>query len=228
MDRNYFEISWGNKKNSITPDNIQDKIFHHNDKQAIFQHQIHDNLGLAITTNNIKQYKECLTHNSDYLITNIHNIGIGVLTADCLPIALIDKKNKAIGIVHAGWRGTVGKIIINAITHMNTAYETQIQHLEIHFGPCALPCCYEVDKKFVNKLPEWAKKSIRRLKKVAFEQKLYFDLPSCNKLLLHKIGIKSQQIDTTACKCTMCNDNFCSHRKNPAANSRQMSIIWLH
>lgn len=214
-----FSIHFYNQDNCIDPDSIRNQTFQHQDLPIIFQHQVHANKGLAITEKNLEQYKKCLTHDSDYLITSLPNTGIGVLTADCLSIALADEKNNAIGIVHAGWRGTVGKIVINAINHMLQLYGSEPQNLYICFGPCALPCCYEIDQPFINQLPEWAKAAVKDN---------FFDLPKCNEILLQENGIQSEQIDRSACRCTICNDQFCSHRKNPSSKARQMSIIWLH
>jgi len=216
---NTFSIKFYDQKDFIVPNTIRNSTFHINKLLTIFQHQVHGNKGHTITSHNLEEYQKCLTHDSDYLITNIPQLAIGVLTADCLPIALADEKNKAIGIVHAGWRGTVGKIVINAINHMNELYKTEPEEIKIFFGPCALPCCYEVDKQFIDQLPRWSQQTLLNN---------HFSLPGCNEFLLHGIGISPEQIDKASCKCTICNDNFCSHRKNPRSKTRQMSIIWLH
>ena len=216
---NTISIQFYDQKRCINPDTIRNNIFQHQNVPTIFQHQVHGNQGLAINQENVEHYKRCLMYDSDYLITNLSHMGIGVLTADCLPIALADKKHKAIGIVHAGWRVTIGKITINAINHMNQLYGTQPEDLQIYFGPCALPCCYEVDENFIQNLPQWAKSAL---------QNSCFDLISSNEQLLKNQGILTDQIDKSACQCTICNHSFCSHRKTPTAKTRQMSIIWLN
>jgi len=107
-------LFFGNKSSSISPPNINGKTIFKNKFPLIFQHQVHKNKGLFVTEKNLETYKRCLTIESDYLITNLPHIYIGVLTADCLPIALHDTKNHAMGIIHAGWRGTVNKILLNS------------------------------------------------------------------------------------------------------------------
>ena len=67
--------------------------------------QIHSDIVNKIDESNIGQKKE-----GDALITNIPNTPLLIFTADCVPIAIIDKKNKAIGLAHAGWRGTYDAI----------------------------------------------------------------------------------------------------------------------
>ena len=211
-------LLFGDKTSLINPDEIQNKPCIKNNHPLIFQHQIHSNQGLAITEHNLERYKKCLTHKSDYLITNIPHIWIGVLTADCLPVALFDEENNAIGIVHAGWRGTVNNIAINALNHMHKLYGTKPEKVKVYLGPCALPCCYEVDQPFVDNLPKWARQSVHNNS---------FNLPACNELQLLKLGVKKEHIDRSHNQCTICNDNFCSYRKNPLYKARQMSIISL-
>jgi len=216
---NKFSIKFYDKKNCVNPTDIKNKLFSHDNIPVIFQHQVHGNMGLAITKENLGQYQPCLTYDSDYLITNLSQIGIGVLTADCLPIILVDTKNDSIGVVHAGWRGTVERIILNTITHMNQIFKTTPQDLRIFFGPCALSCCYEISEPFINQLPAWATAALKNN---------CFNLTLCNELLLKELGITHKQIDKSYNECTICNDRFCSYRKKPGDYTRQMSIIWLN
>jgi polyphenol oxidase len=214
MENLFFE----NKSSSIAPHNINGKTIFKNKFPLIFQHQVHKNRGLFVTEKNLETCKRCLTIESDYLITNLPHVYIGVLTADCLPIALHDTKNKAIGIIHAGWRGTVNKILLNAIEHMNKEFGTDLENLNVFFGPCAHPCCYDVDKPFVDQLPSWANRALK---------KNCFDLVKCNEILLQQIGLPSRNINKEKTSCTICNDQYCSHRRDPACKARQMNIICL-
>lgn len=188
-------------------------------QQLFFQNQVHNNQGLAITNETRGSYTAHLMHDSDYLITNLPNIGIGVLTADCAPIALIDPRNAAIAMIHAGWRGTVGKIVVNTLAHMNNLYGTRPRDVLAYIGPCAHTCCYRIDQAFVNQLPGWAQ---------AFVQDDRFDLVACNGALLRQAGIPNQQINLSTSTCTICNEKFLSHRRNSLNPARQPSIIWLN
>ena len=75
--------------------------------------QIHSDIVNKIDENNIGQKKD-----GDALITNITNVPLLIFTADCVPIAIIDKKHKAIGLSHAGWRGTYDLIAKKTIDEM--------------------------------------------------------------------------------------------------------------
>lgn len=218
-------IIFGDRADTVEPERIRNTTTAFSLKQisspsVIFQHQVHGNGGIIITNDNIATYRTLLAHPSDYVITNIANQGIGVLTADCLPIALCDPKNNAIGIIHAGWRGTVNNIVHNAIRHMQRSYGTNPLDIQAWLGPCAHRCCYAVDDAFIKQLPAWAHDAVMPNK--------HFDLIACNQTALRECGVLQDNIDITASQCTICTPNYHSYRRNPSLTSRQPSIIWLN
>ena len=87
--------------------------------------QIHSDIVNKIDESNIGQKKE-----GDALITNIPNTPLLIFTADCVPIAIIDKKNKAIGLAHAGWRGTYDAIAKKTIEKMADNYNEDANYVE--------------------------------------------------------------------------------------------------
>lgn len=217
-------IFFGNASHAVIPDVIRTTTLRPLAcplpvQQLFFQNQVHKNQGLAITEETRKNYTAHLVHDSDYLITHLPNIGIGVLTADCAPIALIDPRNTAIAMIHAGWRGSVGGIVLNALAHMNNLYGTQASDAIAYIGPCAHTCCYQIDQTFVNQLPGWAH---------AFVQNNRFDLVACNSTILRQAGIPAEQINLNTSTCTICNEKFLSYRRNSLNPARQPSIIWLN
>ena len=222
-----YTVWFGDQSDCIDPDSIRGQIcpiFNNFPvKNIIFQHQVHKTHGHAVNVDTLELYKRSLVHDGDFLITNIPGVAVGVLTADCLPIAIADVTHKAVGIVHAGWRGTVGGIVRVALEHMQKLYGTQVSDVKIYCGSCAHVCCYQVDQVFIQKLPDWAKPAL-----VLRDQVYYFDLLACNILLLNSLGIKNKQIDTSLSKCTICTNEFCSYRRNPGTYARQMSIIWVN
>lgn len=228
---NQCSIFWGDKHTSIEPDKIrgqstdsaqaQDIAQQIGLKQVVFQHQVHGNTGLALTPDTYQSYRQLLS-NGDYLITNIPRLAIGVLTADCLPMALFDPIHRAIGIVHAGWRGTVGHIGVQALHHMHTLYNTNIADVRIFFGPSAQSCCYVVDDPFIAQLPIGAQKFV-----VVNSGKKFFDSSSYNQHLFVTAGVRFNDIDRSNNLCTICTPNFCSYRLNPSDTIRQISIIGL-
>lgn len=227
IHKQWYSLLFDDQLHVIEPDIIRRQVCSVPDwlpvARLIFQHQVHGAHGHVITHKNQKQYVRSLVHDGDFLITNLAKIAIGVLTADCLPIALVDTKNKAIGIVHAGWRGSVAGIVFSALDHMNKQYGTCAENIIAYFGPCAHSCCYQVDKNFVNQLPIGAQNFV-----LMHNNNYFFDLCACNIMALNQLGFTENQIDSSASKCTICNHNFCSYRRNSGSSARQMSIIWIH
>src|SRR5438477_544569 len=82
------------------------------------------------------------------IIINVKNLGIGILTADCLPIIFYDPYNNIISIAHAGWRGTMQNIAIKVIETMRNSFKSKPENIEVFFGPSAKDCCYEVGENF--------------------------------------------------------------------------------
>ncbi len=80
----------------------------------------------------------------DGLITNVAGIPLLLRFADCVPILFYDPTQRAIGIAHAGWRGTVGKVVTNTVAAMQEAFGTKPGDLIACICPSIGPCCYEI------------------------------------------------------------------------------------
>lgn len=163
------------------------------------------------------------SQNGDFMITNLSAIGLGILTADCLPIIMVDTKNHAIGIAHAGWRGSVQKIGPLMLQALQNNFNSKPSDITVYFGPSALPCCYEVDVKFKENLENnLAQKTI-----INRNGALFFDLPLYNKLLLIDAGIPQENFISTYNKCTLCTSDYCSYRREKDDDLRQITLVSL-
>jgi hypothetical protein len=80
----------------------------------------------------------------DALITNRPGLLLAVQIADCVPVLLVDPKKRAIAAVHAGWRGTLARIVAKTIGAMQMHFASNPRDLVAAIGPCIGPCCYEV------------------------------------------------------------------------------------
>jgi YfiH family protein len=80
----------------------------------------------------------------DASITSQPGLLLGAQTADCVPILLVDPKNRAVAAVHAGWRGTLARIVAKTIGQMQMRYRTKPADLLATIGPAIGGCCYEV------------------------------------------------------------------------------------
>lgn len=190
----------------------------------VFGHQVHGTQGITITKKSSSISNPLLSCDSDFFITREKNVGIGVLTADCLPIIFVDTEKHAIGIAHAGWRGTVNGIALSVLEAMQTTYKSNVKDLLIFFGPCAKICCYEVDETFKENL------HANTLAQTFFTKRndlLFFDIAGYNKALLIKTGVPEQSFSYEHHFCTLCTTLFCSHRKSGGDKRRQMTVISL-
>ena len=161
----------------------------------------------------------------DYLITKEPLIGLGVYTADCLPIIFLDPEHQAIGIAHAGWAGSLKQVATTAIKAMQKEFGTSVDQVNIIFGPSALRCCYEVQADFIERL---ASCEFRNDVLIERQGKLYFDLPLYNYKTLTALGIPASSFDMAPNVCTICNPDFCSNRRNRESTQRQLAVVTLN
>ena len=82
---------------------------------------------------------------TDALITNLPDVPLMLFYADCVPVLFADLESGAIGLAHAGWRGTVANIGVKTLTAMGEAFGTKPQNVLVGIGPSIGACCYEVD-----------------------------------------------------------------------------------
>lgn len=160
----------------------------------------------------------------DAIITREKSIGIGVVTADCLPLFLVDSHHEAIGVIHAGWRGLSKKIITATMNKMQNTFNTTASDLQVYCGPSALVCCYEVQPDFLHYFSDDAlEKNIIEKR----DDKLFFNTRKAAVCELLDNQVLSNRIDVTHNICTICTPNFCSVRKQQEKAGRQPSVIYL-
>ena len=178
--------------------------------------QIHSNIVNKIDKNNIGQKEE-----GDALITNLSNVPLLIFTADCVPIAIIDKKKKAIALAHAGWRGTYDAIAKKTIEKMIENYNTNPEDLVCVIGPSIGPCCYEVSKDLVEKF------NMNFTNSTIEEGRYKLDLWKVNEYILRECGVKDENIINLKL-CTSCNsDKFHSYRKHNQTLERIGTILQI-
>ncbi|WP_228370687.1 peptidoglycan editing factor PgeF [Candidatus Korobacter versatilis] len=86
----------------------------------------------------------------DGLITNVPELLIGIKTADCIPVLVVDTKKRAVGAFHAGWRGTVARIVEKGIGEMRRHYGSNPRDIQAAIGPAIGKCCYTVGEELIH------------------------------------------------------------------------------
>ena len=167
--------------------------------------QTHSNKVVVINKNN----QETKRVNADALITNVKNIAISVLTADCVPILIYEKINHVVACVHAGWKGAVGGIIENTFNQMIQINKNN--NFCVAIGPCIGLENYEVGKEFYD---EFIHENIKNDKFFSPNKnsKFFFDLRKYVNFKISKFNVKYVEnidLDTYAEK-----ENFFSFRRS--------------
>jgi len=181
--------------------------------------QIHSNIVNKVDKDNIGQIID-----GDAIITNEKNVPLLILTADCVPVVLADKVNKAVGLVHAGWRGTYGKICSETLQSMKENYNTNTEDVVAIIGPSIGKCCYEVSYDLVEKFSALLPNADEKIYEIR-DEKYYLDLWEINTQILKEFGVlKSNIINMNI--CTSCNcDRFFSYRKHDKTPKRIGTFI---
>jgi YfiH family protein len=156
----------------------------------------------------------------DALITNVRGIALYWAVADCAVVLVVDPTHKAIGLVHAGWRGTRGAIVLNAFEAMHEEFGTEPEQCLVAIAPTIGPCCYEVDQPVYDAfranpiVAANARFSTVRVAEGAGGEResLRLDLAESNRAQLVACGVPPDRIES-ANLCTGCHtDLFYSHR----------------
>jgi YfiH family protein len=186
--------------------------------------QIHSDVGICADDILPANKYSFLDFQGDFLTTSKKNIGLAVLTADCVPLVLYDQRQRVVSVIHAGWKGAFAGVVEQALTMMRSKYQTSVQDIKAFFGPAARACCYQVTKDFQN---QFEKKF--EIKDAFFyhSNSIYFDNSLFLQQNLKKFGILESNINFENALCTICNTEFCSFRREKQLAHRQITIVVL-
>ena len=191
-----------------------------NGKDIIYLKQIHSDKILKYRCNG----KSIKDEEGDAIITNEKNVIIGVFTADCVPVILIDEEKEVIAAIHSGWKGTFESITLKTIEKMKVEFNANESNIKAYIGPHIKKCCYEVSEdlkiKFIDK------------KGTISEEELFsennLNLESCIIDDLKRAGVQDCNINSLNL-CTYCSDDIKLHsyRKSQGSYGRMFSFIML-
>ena len=146
----------------------------------------------------------------DALMTNLPDVCIGVSTADCIPVLLYDPAHHAVCAIHAGWRGTVQRIVVKAVEAMMQDYDTQPQQLVAQIGPGIHLDSFEVGDEVYEAFAQAGFNMESISKKY---DKWHIDLPECNRLQLIAAGLLPQSVNVSpVCTFQQAADYFSARR----------------
>ena len=187
----------------------------------------------------------------DGMVTDTPGLVLAVLTADCLPIILADRKRRTVGVFHAGWRGTVKRIVEKGVGEMRKHFHSDPRNLVAAIGPGVQGCCYEVGEEvrtrfesqfsYANRLFREVKESdpVREKYPLLFltarapghgelPVKLFLDLVEANRRQLLDAGVLAKNIDAQA-PCTVCHPELLfSFRAEKGVTGRLMGAAGIN
>lgn len=174
----------------------------------------------------VAEFPEAIISETDALVTNQSELCLCVQTADCVPVLLFDPKAKVIAAIHAGWRGTVGGIVENALSKMKTNYGASAKNIVAAIGPSISPEIYEVGDEVVAA----ARKSIPNVETTLHKNgkgNYHFNLWEANRKLLLKSGVVQQNIQVLgACSFSEA-EKYYSARRDGVETGRMVSGIMI-
>lgn len=191
--------------------------------------QVHgDRIRRVTKTDNQSDSNELVgCKNIDGLITDQPGIALTTFYADCVPLFLLDVKNKAIGLSHAGWKGTLLEIGPKTFEAMRQTFGTKAENVLVGIGPSIGSCCFEVGQEVVEIMsqahPEWS-----AYMTPGKPGKTFIDLWQINKKQFMEKGIEEKNISIAGI-CTKCNDSiYHSYRRDGSKAGRMAAIMVLN
>jgi YfiH family protein len=186
------------------------------EKHLIVLQQVHGNGCLSIKKRDELKKK----YRGDAILTDRKDIFLTVWVADCLPIFLIEPKKKVVGLIHAGWRGTLLGIGKEVIKKARNDFGCDPQNLTILLGPAIQKCCYEVSEEIAILFDEDC-----LVRMPGHRPKL--DLAYANEKQFLSCGVKEKKIFGIT-DCTCCNqDMFHSFRRDGDKAGRMIAFLGI-
>jgi YfiH family protein len=209
--------------------------------------QIHSNLVLPVTVADADREKP---RKADGLMTDEPGVLIGIRTADCIPILVADRKRHAVAAFHAGWRGTVQRIVECGVGRMRLQFGSRPEDLVAAIGPGIGPSCYAVGEDLLSSFESqfvyarelfcevYDSDPVRKKYPMLFLTQrapghseigpsLHLNLVEANRRQLLAAGLRPRAIHIVS-GCTCCQQElFFSHRGSQGHAGRMMSVIGI-
>lgn len=186
----------------------------------------------------------------DGLVTATPGLLLAIQTADCLPVILVDAKRRAVGVFHAGWRGTVKRIVEKGVGEMHRYFGSRPRDLKAAIGPGIQGCCYEVGEEVRTKFEsqfEYGASLFREVKDSdpvrekypllfltarapghsELPKRIFLDLVEANRRQLLAAGVSAKNIEASPL-CTNCHPELLfSYRAEKGKTGRMMAVAGI-
>ena len=217
------------------------------DTPLVTLRQFHSNLLAVVTAADAARERPC---KADGMITDEPGLLLGIQTADCIPVLVADRKRRVVAAFHAGWRGTVKRIVETGVGRMRLEFGCRPEDMVAAIGPGIGPCCYSVGEEVLSGFESqfvYARELFHEVESADVVRNkypmlfltqrapghspmgpsLHLDLVEANRRQLLDAGLKPGSIQSVG-GCTNCQTElFFSHRASQGHAGRMMSVIGM-
>lgn len=174
-----------------------------------------------------EEVRQKMLHGADALVTNLPGYCLCIATADCIPILLYDQRHRSVAAVHAGWRGTAGKIVTETLRTMHCTFGTEGKDLIACIGPGISPESFEVGEEVYESFRQAGFGMPQIARKHPVTGKWHIDLWSANRHLLTGYGVLPHRIEEAGSCTFLEHETFFSARRLGIRSGRIFSGIML-
>lgn len=158
---------------------------------------------------------------ADGLVVAGSGLLVGIVTADCAPVLLVDRTRRVAAAIHAGWRGAAGGVLEAGVEQLVRGHGSSAAHVEAAIGPAVGGCCYQVGPEVLDAFRARTAEATA----AAWERRqgrLHVDLRTAARLLLAAAGVTSTVV---LGPCTACGAGYHSYRRDGTGTGRQLSFV---
>lgn len=217
-----------NEKENLSEQAIKDELYQHYDidkKNIVQLHQVHSNRVFHLSS--VDKYQEIKPIKADAIISTNRKVILKTIHADCLPIYFYNPSKNIVGLVHAGWQGTLNKIVAKVIKEMEFYYEAKAETTNVVIGPGIDAENYQVDKDLYTYFNySWPGRLDFFTKDTSSEDKYFLDLKQANKNLLLANGVKAKNIFISDYSTYLDDNLFHSYRREGKQAGRMTALIF--
>ncbi len=157
---------------------------------------------------------------ADALWTDQPGLAVGIRTADCVPVLLVDSGRRAVAAIHAGWRGSAARVCELAVLELARSIEQDPAEIIAAVGPHVGPCCYEVDRPVREAVAEDTGFSLSTRGKDYY----MLDLFALNRLQLLRAGLRPERILRVG-GCSSCDSTLCASYRRDGSGARMVHFV---
>lgn len=205
---------------------VAEEVFGASTSDMVLSNQVHKtDIAIVGESDRGKGFEKSFSYSGiDGLLTDRRGVVLSTVYADCTPLFFFDPVKEVVGVAHAGWRGTVGKIGKKMVEKMVLEYASHSKDIMVGIGPTIGPCCYEVGEEVYARFKEeFEDLSMMDI----LDNSIKLDLWKANKIGIMEAGVLEENIETGN-YCTSCNpDLFYSYRRDNGITGRMAGVISL-